>query len=85
VEISAGMQPKQQRDRVAQLRRLAIEIDQLPPTQARSLLLEEVRGRIVSVDSGPAKPSGWDASQLGALEGRIDDREALAHALTSKY
>jgi hypothetical protein len=79
------MQPEQRSDRVAQLRRLAVEIDQLPPTRARSLLLEQVRTRLVSVDSGPAKPSGWAASQPGALEVPMSDREELAHALKRTY
>ena len=81
LEISRRMQREQRPERVAQLRRLAAEIVQLPSTWARSSLLGQVRSRIVSVDAGPAYPSGWDGSEPGGVEGRMSDREELAQAL----
>ena len=48
--------------RLAQLKRLLDEVDRLPPSRSRSLLLRKVRDRVVSVDADSlGRPRGAGA------------------------
>jgi hypothetical protein len=50
-------------DRVERLRRLAAELELLPPNAARDALLIDVRNRLVAVDTGPSFSSAWRGDQ----------------------
>jgi hypothetical protein len=76
-----SMQREQQTDRIAQLRRLAAEIVQLPSTRARLLLLGEVRsGSFRLMRSCEPIRLGCKRTR-GPQRGRMSDHEELAHAL----
>jgi len=75
------MRRAQGTDRLARLKRLAVEVGQLPPSLGRSRLLREIRGRVVSVDTGAANPSAWGGSDPGGAKRRESDRDDLEHDL----
>jgi hypothetical protein len=56
------------RERIAQLRKLAVQLERLPPSRARNELLREARHRAVTLDTGPADDSPWDVDAAGPQE-----------------
>ena len=67
------------RERIARLRELIAELEQLPAEPARDALLMEARTRVVAAETGDFARHGWSTGSAGERErgyrGSAADRE----------
>jgi hypothetical protein len=68
------------RQRIARLRELAAEVERQVPSQARDMLLDELRSRAVAIETGDQESSMW---RREPPRPRLSDREALEHRIKS--
>jgi hypothetical protein len=78
---STAMDERHRHARIARLRELAAEVERQAPSQARDMLLDELRSRAVAIETGDQESSMW--RRWEPPRPRLSDREALEHRVKS--